>query len=83
MGHCHLRARLQVSAGTGKAELSPGVPPPQLSSPRGDRRLPSGPTGCGDPGVLLGYLCGARSILLSTPSSSPNPGLPPDPRWAF
>lgn len=33
MGRRHLRARQQVSAGTGKAALSPGVPPPQLPSP--------------------------------------------------
>lgn len=40
MGRRHLRARQQVSAGTGKAALSLGVPPPQLRSPPGDRNPP-------------------------------------------
>jgi hypothetical protein len=43
MGRRHLRARQQVSAGTGKAALSPGVPPPQLRRPPGDRNPPSVP----------------------------------------
>lgn len=78
MGHCHLRARQQVRAGTGKAALSPGVPPLQLRSPGGDRHPSSAPREAATSGVFS-LFCPARNIFLSTPSSFPNPGLPSRP----
>lgn len=76
MGRRHLRARQQVSAGTGKAALSPGVPPPQLpSSPPRNRNPPSVPREAATPGVPI-HLGRALSIFLSSPSCFPKSGLP-------
>lgn len=77
MGHCHLRARQQVRAGTGKAALSPGVPPLQLRSPGGDIHPSSAPRG------FSTFSVGPETSASQFLPASQTRDFPLDPRWAF
>lgn len=82
MGRRHLRARQQVSAGTGKAALSPGVPPPQLpSSPPRNRNPPSVPREAATPGSPSISVEPSASSFHLLPASRSRDS-PSDPRWA-